>query len=860
MSFINFPQSGCILVMIGCLFLLNIPALGSEFITPDKETNQNLRSGDIDVVSFFGISENKSGFVINPTLEKDWTWLAAKDLLYGGTRLNFFFYDGWLFTDRNISTQHRRQKYQRNVTEMITSNVFTLAFYSEKGIEKELVIFISTESETTARLHISKDLWGEGREITYHLDAGEAHFISLLMMADEYRPLYVEENSGDRMIVDMNSGWRFSRGDHTGALRKEFDESTWEEITLPHSWNARDVYDTRNIFDGYEEYHGYYRGPGWYRKVFTLDESTFSRGMTLEFEGANQVAEVWLNEKYLGQNIGGYTGFKFNISDHINYGTEKNLLAVRVDNSYSYDIPPHTADFIMYGGIYRDVRLILKDRTSIKDVIVTSPVVSDRIAETTVITSISNTRDYEVKLILKTNIVNSSGEIVSTSISEVLVAAGATVKIKQALPPVVDPRLWSPDQPYLYNIISAIYIDDQPIDQIKTNYGYRWFRFDPQTGFYLNGRHLKLKGVNKHQDFYGLGNAVPDSLQIRDIEIIKQMGANFIRLSHYPHDPSVLDACNRLGLLVWEEIPLVNTVGGESFAENCKQMLGEMINRDINHPSIILWGITNESAMPFTNYEQVPVIIRLLRDLHDQAKAMDPSRMTVQAHNHFKDISLAEITDVIGRNRYFGWYEGVFEDFAEVMEKEHAEHPLWNIIISEFGVGSKRGYHVEDPEAFDFSEEYQLDFHEYYWQVINDRPWIAGGAVWNMFDFGSFVKVGNIPRVNQKGLCDFERRPKDAFYFYQSQWSGTPMVYIVSHTKSEYNGARDEAKDIHVYSNCDEVDLKINGQSLGKQTNQYVFHWNVLFKPGRNVLKAIGTVNGQTVQDEIVVAYTINED
>jgi len=356
-----------------------------------------------------------------------------------------------------------------------------------------------------------------------------------------------------------------------------------------------------------------------------------------------------------------------------------------------------------------------------------------------------------------------------------------------------------------------------------------------------------------------MGIAVPDSLQIKDIELIKDLGANFIRLAHYPHDPSVVDACDRLGIMAWAEIPFVNTAGGEKFTENAKQMMRELVQRDRNHPSIILWGISNESAMPFTNEEQIPQVIHVLEEVNKVAKQEDPTRLTIQAHNHLDDIRISDITDVIGRNRYYGWYGGQFEDFEKVMAKEHKDHPNWNIIISEYGVGAKLSHHIDNPALFDFSEEYQLDFHEHYWKVIKERKWIAGSAVWNAFDFGSSVKRGNIPRVNQKGIWDMARRPKDLYYFYKSQWTDKPMVYIVSHTKRNYYGKLNEDKNLRIYSNCDEVELFLNGTSLGKKQRQYVYRWKISFNPGINNLKAVARTGVHYVEDEIEVTYLISK-
>ncbi len=786
----------------------------TAYFTPDRDLNNQLKKGQVDPLEIFGITTTEEGLTISPSLKDGWTWLAAKNLHYQGKNISFFFFDGWLYTNESVFTPYRRQKFQRNVSDIIQSNVFTLAFYAEKVIEKELVIFIASEKAVEAELIIDKSLWGEEKRITYALQAGEDHFISVMKMAEEFRPLFFPHDI-IRHKIDFNQDWKFIRQDVKDAHKMSFNEEGWQNISIPHCWNNFDVYDMRNEYDGYEIYHGYYRGIGWYRKSFTLDASLKENKIFLQFEAANQIADVWVNDNFVGRHVGGYTGFQFDITDYVQFGSLKNHLAVKVDNSYNYDVPPHTADFVMYGGIYRDVRLLVTDKLYVKDIFITSPEVSDDSANVNVKTQVINDSQKETEVVLLTNVVSSQSEIVASMKNQMIIKPGSAYQFDQTSPDIKYPILWSPDNPYLYTIYSTIYIDGKVIDEIATQFGFRYFSFDADKGFFLNGKALKLRGVNKHQDYLGMGNAVPNQLLVRDVEIIKEMGANFIRLAHYPHDPVVLDACDKIGLVVWEEIPLVNGIGGDKFAENTKLMMQEMIERDRNHASIILWGITNESLMGFANKDQVPKLYKLLKELNDIAHHEDSSRLTVQAHNHFKDISIAGITDVIGRNRYYGWYEGVFEDFEKVMEQEHRDHPDWKIIISEYGVGSKLGYHVDSPKEFDFSEEYQQAFHEHYWKIINERPWIAGSAIWNAFDFGSFVKRGNIPRINQKGLFDMARRPKDVYYFYQSQWTAEPMVYIVSHTRKNYTGPANGTRKIKVYSNGDSVELFLNGKSLG---------------------------------------------
>ncbi len=827
------------------------------YFTPDGDLNNQLINGRIDPLDVFGLSTTDEGLTINPILKENWTWLAVKNLSYQGKSHNFFLMDGWLYTTNSIFTSYRRKKYQRDVSHLVKANVFALAFYAEKVIEKELVVFIASEEAVEAEIMIDRTLWGEEKKITYPLKAGEGHFFSVLKMADEYKPIFFPNKQVARHTIDLNQDWKFRKQDVNEAFRESLLDDDWPDVSIPHCWNQKDVYDTRNVTDGYEVYHAFYRGVGWYRKRFSLDPSLNGQQIFLQFEGANQIAEVWVNDHFVGKHVGGYTGFSFDITEFVNFDQNKNLIAVKVDNAYNHDVPPHTADFVMYGGLYRDVSLLVTDKLHVQDVYLISPEVSHSEANVKIQTEVNNDTDKATEALLLTSVVNREGEIEATVKSSHRLDAGSVYQFQQTTPVVRYPKLWSPDDPYLYSVYSTIYVNGKPVDEIKTPFGFRWFSFDANEGFFLNGKPLKLRGVNKHQDYLGLGNAVPDSLQVRDIEIIKEMGANFIRLAHYPHDPAVLDACDRYGLLVWSEIPLVNTVGGEKFIQNTKQMMREMVRQARNHPSVILWGITNESAMRFSNKEQLPKISKLLQELHEISQAEDPSRLTIQAHNHFKDIALAEITDVIGRNRYYGWYEGVIEDFGKVMDEEHKVHPDWKIIISEYGVGSKLGYHVDNPVAFDFSEEYQLNFHEHYWQVIQQRPWIAGSAVWNAFDFGSFVKVGNIPRINQKGLCDMARRPKDAYYFYQSQWSEKPMVYIVSHTRRHIEGTEGETNQFRVYSNCDQVELFLNGKSLGQKQKEYVFRWDVNLNAGENQLTAVARKGNKVVEDQIDVIYII---
>ena len=598
----------------------------------------------------------------------------------------------------------------------------------------------------------------------------------------------------------------------------------------------------------------YYRGPGWYRRVFVPEASLKGLNLKLHFLGANQVTDVWLNGKYLGRHVGGYLGFQFDVTGILRPGME-NVLAVRVNNAYNYDIPPHSADFNFYGGIYREVELLATHPLHISDVLIRTPSVSCTAATVVVRSEIRNSTKKDEQLKLVANVVSPYNEIVQSSAMQVLVPAGKTMTIDQQLPTVKNPLLWSPEHPWLYKVYATIYDErGTALDQTISEFGFRWYSFDADSGFFLNGRNLKLKGVNIHQDFLNKGNAVGIDQKRMDLKNIKAMGANFVRLAHYPHHPIVLDLADQLGLLVWEEIPLVNTVGGEEFFKNTRQMLVDMIARDKNHPSVILWGVGNEFAMESLAAEDTKRAKQLVQELHDLAKQLDPTRLTVQAHNALSDTTIFGITDVQGRNRYYGWYEGTYNDLGPALDKEKQVFPHWKILVSEYGAEGKYGYHVDKPAIFDHSESYQMLFHEASWNAINERQWVAGGSIWNMYDFGSFRKIGNIPHINQKGMMTKDRKPKSVYYYYQSQWSSKPMVYIVSHTWTHRAGVEGMPQPVRVFSNCESVELFLNGASLGKQDSGFV--WGAKFANGENTLRAIGHMKGETVQDEMTLFFS----
>lgn len=828
---------------------------GAEMIllSPDKRLNEEIKLKDIRTISQYGFDDRGGRIAFNPKVPATWRWLAAFNVWTKGERRSFFLYDGWLFTTVNVISGCRRQLCESDVSHFIRSNVYHAAFHRKKAVENEIVVLLVSPKKQRVSVELDSTFFGHHKVLEFDMNELEAKFISVSILPEEFTVVAWAPEIVPRRSIALNNNWYFRKGDVSGAEKPSFDHSNWQSVSIPHTWNDRDVYDVRNIRDGLDIMEMYYRGPGWYRKVFVPEASLKGLNLKLHFLGANQVTDVWLNGICLGRHIGGYLGFQFDVTTVLRLG-KKNVLAVRVDNAYNYDIPPHTADFDFYGGLYREVELIAASPVRIEDVLVRTPTVSRAVATVSAKSDIRNSTRQEKQLTLVANIVSPYNEIVQSVASQVLVPAGNTISVDQKLPPIKNPLLWSPDRPWLYKVYSTIYDEKgTAVDQTISPLGFRWFAFDADSGFFLNGRSLKLKGVNIHQDFLNKGNAVGIDQKRADLTNVKMMGANFVRLAHYPHHPAVLDLADSLGLLVWEEIPFLNTVGREEFFKNTKQMLVDMIARDKNHPSIILWGLGNEFTMTWLAEDDTRFAKQLTQDLHSLVKQLDPTRLTVQAHNEVSDTTILGITDVQGRNRYYGWYEGTYTDLGPALDREKKMFPHWKVLVSEYGAEAKYGYHVDDPTIFDHSETYQMLFHEASWQAINNRPWVAGGAIWNMYDFGSFRKIGNIPHINQKGMMTKDRKPKGVYYYYQSQWSSKPMVYIVSHTWTHRKGVEGVPQSVRVFSNCDSVEFFLNGNTLGKQEHGFV--WKTHLTNGENTLRAIGYSKGETVRDEMMLFF-----
>ena len=665
-----------------------------------------------------------------------------------------------------------------------------------------------------------------------------------------------------RIRFTINDNWKFFPNDVSDAEKRKFRDADWQNISIPHTWNAADAFDDEP---------GYRRGPGWYRRELQLDPNLENKRIFLYFEGANHTADVYVNERHIGSHVGGYTAFAFDVTEFVGFD-KTNLIAVKVDNTHDLEKPPINGDFTMYGGIYRDVWLIATEAVHFKitdhaspGVRVETPLVSNNSATVRISGTIVNAAGDAKVIDVASSIFDRENRRIASTDSKIRISAGSEANFEHELVQVTDPKLWSPDDPHLYRVRTVVRQNKKTLDEISSPLGFRWFRFDAEQGFLLNGKPLKLRGTNRHQDYAGLGNAVPDALQVRDLEIIKENGFNFLRLAHYPQDPSVLEAADRLGLLVWEEIPIVNQIQvSPVFNDHARRMLTEMIRQHRNHPSIIIWGYMNEVFLPVPKSEEtVKATVALAKELEQICKNEDPARATAIAFDHgarelYHTSGLDSVTQIIGWNLYHGWYYETFEDFGKFLDEEHRRHPNRALIVSEYGANGDRRLHSREPKRFDSTIEWQRMYHEAYLPQINDRKYLAGSAVWNQFDFGSEFRGETIPHINQKGLFTYDRKPKDISYYYKASFSSQPVLHIATRDRQYRSG--DLAQPIGIYTNLANVELFHNGVSLGAKTvdadNSVL--WRVTLTEGKNefLARSAATKENVSLFDSAKVYFT----
>ncbi len=642
-----------------------------------------------------------------------------------------------------------------------------------------------------------------------------------------------------RSVEKISAGWEFAEYEDGKAGK-------WEKVDVPHTWNAHDTIDGDFT---------YRMGQGLYKKDLEIDLDSDQRYF-LRFEGVNEKARVWVNSSEVGSHKGGYTAFAFEITDLVKDGS--NHIEVLADNSFDREIMPLYCDFNFYGGVYRDVHLIStgRDLIAVTDhaspgVYVSQKEVSRERADLEFMARVSSDSG---DLKLRFSVIDGEGRTLDTAETD-LERAGEWLEGVASLS-IKSPRLWNGvSDPYLYLARAELVSGGQVVDAVDQPLGLRFFHVDPDQGFFLNGEKYRVKGVNRHQDREGKGNAISREDHEEDFALIREMGANAVRLAHYPQADYAYSICDREGILVWAELPFIGMTGdvtgvfldSPAFRENLKTQLTELIRQNYNHPSILFWGLFNELSPPGDPYQ-------LIGELNGLAHEEDPYRLTTAAT--FRKAAFNDVTDLICWNKYFGWYYNRPGKFASWIDEEREEHPDRLLCMSEYGAGGSVKQHSEmDYPVFAFGpwhpENWQARVHERHWEMISEREYLWGSFLWNMFDFSVVSRrEGDRPNINDKGMVTFDRKEKkDVFYFYKANWSDEPVVHITD-KRFKYRAPFIEVK---VYSNLTDLTLEINGKPVEMDSRGYGVYIakNVWLAPGTNRVVASGKkVDGRIMIDE----------
>lgn len=680
-------------------------------------------------------------------------------------------------------------------------------------------------------------------------------------------------NKSGRTVLSFNDGWSFlklTQADGLSGLAIEsldFDDSAWKSINLPHTWNAIDGADGWSGVDEGGEH--YYRGLGGYRKKFTISESIDGKRVYIEFEGANTVTEVFINGVFAGRHEGGYAAFRFDITELLKRDSE-NVIAVKVNNAPTDYIAPITnqGDFTKMGGIYRDVKLIILPEVHIdlmdfgSSGVYITPKIKEGCADIGVLVRLANDGGSSKTVNVTVDILDAQGGTVGSSGGKAAVPAGGNSDYNTSIA-FDNPHLWNGvDDPYLYS--AKVTVTDEEgniLDEVIEHFGVREYHIDPESGFFLNGRHYDLHGVNYHQDSFENGWAMTNEQRERDYNMMRELGCTTVRMAHYQHNRYEYDLCDRLGLTVWTEIGLVNRMStddekltlADRLAGNLRQQLRELIRQNYNHPSIIIWGTSNEL------FQMSDEIFDLYTELNAIAKSEGGLRLVSFADSQFWGRFMKLPGDVVGYNRYFGWYiDGADNAFGKWLDDYHKKENR-PIALTEYGAGGAISQHKDnivwaqdiDSRGARHPENYQSAAHEDIWRQLEERPYIWGKYIWCMFDFASDGRQeGDTKGQNDKGLATRERVPKDAFYFYKSVWNPKPMLYL---TEKRFTERPSLVPVIKAYSNAESVELFVDGISMGSGSkNGTVFTWkNVQIKVGcaSNIKVAAQLADGSYLED-----------
>jgi len=681
----------------------------------------------------------------------------------------------------------------------------------------------------------------------------------------------------------LSDGWELFQGSLAGPWEVWHSEelAAFAPVAMPHCFNA---------YDGCDPDVSYYRGQGWYRTRLKLDNPFKSGRTLLHFLGAAQVTTVWVGETQVGYHEGGYDEFVFDITDAVaalKPDAKGVPLTVCCDNSRRMDtIPSDFSDFSLYGGLTRLVELVYVPFFSISklQITVTEAETKSPLIEVVSATAIGGSMEGPIPA-PQLEVRDPDGNLISIDATRGFKNFELATTWAFRLP---DAQHWSPTQPRLYTCTIRLGLPEFGIQTMTERFGIRHFEFVEHGPFKLNGERLLLRGTHRHEDHAGYASALPDDLIREEMKLIKAMGANFIRLAHYQQNRLVLDLCDELGLLVWEEAPWCRGgIGGDHWKQMVREKLTNTINQHRNHPSVILWGLGNEDDWP-TEYPSVDkeAIRAFMTELRDLAHKLDPTRLTSYRRADFA----RDIPDVYSPSIWAGWYSGLYTEYQASLEKQVKLQP--HMLHIEWGADSHAGRHSETPDKAiasvgtghgtdergldykltggpprvskdgDWSETYACNLFDWHLKVQESLPWLTGAAQWVFKDFTTPLRVENpVPRMNQKGVIARDMTKKESYYVFQSYWAEEPMIHIYGHTWPVRWGDADEPKMVKVYSNCEEVELFHQGKSLGvKRRNSQDFpaaglRWTLPFSAGKNSLRAVGKRGGKTLSDEITFVY-----
>lgn len=670
----------------------------------------------------------------------------------------------------------------------------------------------------------------------------------------------------DQNKTRLTDGWLFLRSD-VGNIwetvrpvkRNQPEEyPIWRQVALPHCFNAE---------DGVDPDVNYYQGPGWYKTRLEINNPYTEGRVMLEFEGAGQKTEVYVDTVLVGRHVGGYDSWNVDITDAVkrffdsDYASRfegKVPLSIRCDNSRDAEmIPSDISDFNIYGGLYRYLNLVYLPKLTVSEITVDPCLSANRKSGSLKVKcnfyNTADVRSADVKVTIK----DPYGKIVEERTLEGVTPLGQTELCEME---ISNPAVWDVDSPQLYSCEVTV-LDGADTITSSENFGFRSFEFVDKGPFMLNGRRLLLHGTHRHEDHAGVGAAMTEDQIEQELRMMKDMGVNFIRLGHYQQSEIVLDLCDRLGILVWEEIPWCRGgVGGEKYRAQARRMLTNMVNQHYNHPAVIIWGLGNENDWPndFPEFEEGQ-IRGFMSELNDLAHSLDSGRKTAIRRCDF----CSDIVDVYSPTLWAGWYKGDYHDYMKYSRE--AFDKVKHFLHVEWGGDSHPGRYTEnvEPSKKDWSETYLVKLIDWHLKEQENMPWLTGTAYWPFKDFSTPVRPDNpVPYVNQKGVVERDFKKKEAYYVFQSYWTDAPMVHIFGHSQPARWGEPGQSKEVLVFSNCPQVELFVNGESQGvrkRDVNDYPaagLHWDVRLADGANTIKAVALAPDKSkITDEISVDY-----